>query len=306
MLRKRAALDSLDDSALLQLIPWLDSPDILVLYFCGQKSLNDRLTRRLVTDLAVYVKKSDGKLPSVVRLFECLTTLSISFGDYYADLYKIEQLDLSLLPTSLIRLALCCSNANDFFEETENFIRSHEICHEHGIPTQQHAPVKSSLPNLKHLLLSTRSTAHSVAKRVPHKFLPDTNLVSVYLSFSIIGEHLTKFKTSHWEQAFLGLLPDTLEDFELETGLIIKSFTAFNVMPKSLTSLKGLVVMDHSMGWEVEFDAIFETVQQRSSDRFVSKLQHLEATTEVFYRVRSFSTCLFSILSSEFLTEILC
>ena len=286
-LSEHSKLVSLASAALRQIVQLLEGPDVLILYMCGEKTLNSQLARNLVTELSpCYAKKSDGKLPTFVRDFECLAVLSISFGEYYSDLYRIDQFDLSLLPPSLTKLSLCCANSNDFFEEIESFIQSRESCLERGQPSQNLA-LKSMLPNIKQLLLSTRSASHSIAKRIPQKYLPDTNLVSVYSSFPLIGSTLTKLKTSHWEQAFIGLLPDSLEELELEVGLIIKSFTAFNIMPRSLTFLKGLIVMDHSIGWEVEFDPIFETLRRRrSSPRFLTLLQQLEATTEVYYKVR--------------------
>jgi hypothetical protein len=278
-------LASLEVTPLKRLVWYLPSSCILKLYTCGQQSFNMTLSKRVVTELSLRARKSDGKDPFLLSKFDQLTTLSISFGDDYADLHRIDQLDLSLLPSTLTSFSLCCANAIDFFEEIENCVQIREEGLEGGLSVPKSA-YRSMLPNLKEVFISTRSDTKSLAKRVPYKNLPDANLVVVYSSFPIIGEHLTKFKTTHWEQSFLGLLPDCIEELEFEVGLVVKSFTAFNIMPRSLKSLKGINIVDHSLGWEVDFDAIYETIVRRSpTNRFVSKLQSLEATTEVFYKV---------------------
>lgn len=277
------------------LVSFLCSEQIVLLYACGSNTLNQQLCTQWVSCLDVMVNKRSGKWPSFVgRFAPQLSSLCVSFGEY-ADLYRLDQIDITSLSSSLTSLSVCCSNAMDLFEDLEDFI---QIRIEHGLESGRPIPksaYRSLLPNLTSLQVYTTAASKSLVKRVPQSALPTSHLVVLYTSFPLIGDSLTKLKLGQWEQAFLGLLPDCLEDFELENGLVVKSFSAFALLPRSLISLRGLVVLDHSLGWEVDLPVIFSTVVRRSGERpFESKFRQLESTTSTFYSVRTTPSALYS------------
>jgi hypothetical protein len=289
------------DEILSHLAQHLYAIDALLIYSCGDKKFNQRWCKRIVTNLKVIARKKDGKGLVNIHVFEALTALDISFG-LYGDLHRLEPIDFDMFPRTLTSLSICCANAEDIFEEVENIIQLREEGLEGGfqIPKSAYQPI---FPSLTKLQLSTRSQFKSISRRVPPRFLPESNTSVIYTSFPLVGEKLTKLKIGIWEQALLGLLPDCLEELELETGLVLKSFTAFNILPRSLVSLKGLIITDHSLGLEVDLDVIFDTIARRSSGhRFVTKFQTLEASTESFYEVR-FSNIIYNHPSTSGLSN---